>query len=82
MNISADSPKKLILASEELRLVCRSCNWEWIKIRPKGYYVRYTKGNNYLVNRHFPNMIEYFECPNCGNTRGIGRLTAGKIFRL
>jgi len=80
VNISAYSLKKLISAPEKLRLVCRKCNKEWIKKRPKGYYVRYKKGNNYLVNRRFPDMIEYFKCPKCGNIKSIGRLTAGKKF--
>ena len=82
MNISVSDLKKRIYAPEQLRLVCHNCNKEWIKKRPKGYYVRYKKGNNYLVNRRFPGMIEYFECPKCGNTKSIGRLTAGRIFRL
>ena len=78
LNISTYDIRKLMSAHEELRLVCRKCNKEWTKVRPKGYYVRYKKGNNYLVNRRFPDKIEYFECPKCGNTRSIGRLTAGR----
>jgi len=59
---------------EELRLICNKCNGEWVEKRPFGYYVRYEKGNNFLINRHSPYDKKLFECPRCKNQTNIGRL--------
>jgi len=68
----------LIYAPEKIKLVCRNCNTEWTEIRPKGYYIRYEKGNNYLINRRNSKIIKYFKCPNCDAIRNIGRLSTGR----
>lgn len=59
---------------EKLRLICNRCNGEWVEERPFGYYVRYGKGNNFLINRHSPYDKKMFKCPSCKNQTNIGRL--------
>jgi len=59
---------------EKLRLMCNKCGKEWMEKRPFGYYVRYEKGNNFLINRHIPYDKKLFECPGCKNQKSIGRL--------
>ena len=66
--------KELICKPEKLRLICNKCSKEWIEIRPAGYYVRYGKGNNFLINRHSPYDKKLFKCPKCKNQKNIGRL--------
>ena len=72
-----DKDIALINKPEKLRLVCRNCNTEWTEVRPKGYYVRCERGNNFLVDRRNPEKIKYFRCPECNAKKNIGRLSVG-----
>ncbi|GAI51560.1 unnamed protein product [marine sediment metagenome] len=67
------------MKEEELRLLCRTCNMEWIEKRPKGYFVRYGKDNNYLINRDNPEERKYFKCPHCGSRSKIARLPVKSV---
>lgn len=73
--------EELICKPEKLRLVCNKCNEDWVEKRPFGYYVRYEKGNNFLINRHSPYDKKLFECPRCKNQKNIGRLSLTKILK-
>lgn len=64
---------------EKLSLICRKCGKGWEEIRPEGYLVRYDKRGVFLVNRKPPRDKKFFKCPDCKNTRDIGRLAVEKI---
>ena len=70
--------KEVMYKPEKLRLICHKCNKEWIEKRPVGYYVRYGKNNNFLVNRRSPYNKKLFRCPKCRSQKNIGRLPAMK----
>ena len=73
--------KELMDKPERLRLICNKCGKEWMEKRPAGYYVRYEKSNNFLINRHIPHDKKLFKCPKCKSQRNIGRLSLTKILK-
>jgi len=77
-----DNEKKAKNELEELRILCRKCNTEWIEKRPKGYFVRYEKDNNYLINRNEPEKKRYFRCPHCGSQSKIARLPVRSVMKV
>jgi hypothetical protein len=71
----SDREREIIYKPEELRLLCRNCNTEWIEERPIGHCVRYEKDNNYLIKRggSYQNR-KFFTCPKCHAHSKIARL--------
>ena len=67
--------EKIMNDPEKLRLICNKCGKDWMELRPKGYYVRYEKDNNFLINRHSPYDKKLFKCPKCKRKKKIGRLS-------
>ena len=67
--------KEVMNKPEKLRLVCNKCSKEWMENRLVGYYVRYEKGNVFLINRLNPHDKKSFTCPKCKNQKNIGRLS-------
>ncbi|GAH79030.1 unnamed protein product, partial [marine sediment metagenome] len=63
---------KEIEKPEELRLVCRKCNHDWVETRPKGYCIRYNHKGNFLVNIKDKTDVRFFKCPKCGERKNIG----------
>ena len=59
----------------DVRLLCRSCNHDWIEKIERGFYVRYEKDNNFLINKDDANKRrKFFVCPSCGSKKKIARL--------
>lgn len=67
---------------EELRLLCRMCNTEWIEKRQSGYLVRYEKDNNYLINRNDPEKKKYFRCSHFGSRSKMARLPVRSVMKI
>ena len=78
-SVVGTNPKELMDKPERLRLICNKCNKEWMEKRPAGYYVRYEKNNNFLINRHSPYDKKLFKCPKCKCKKNIRRLSLNKI---
>jgi hypothetical protein len=76
------SQKKAKNELEELRVLCREGNTEWIEKRPKGYFVIYEKGNNYLIHRNDAEKKEYLRCSNCGSQSKIARLPLKSVMKV
>ena len=67
------------ITTNEVRLLCRNCNAEWIEKIKKGIYVRYEKDNNYMIKRGDSNENRIlFTCPKCGLNSKIARLSLKK----
>lgn len=73
--------EKIMNEPEKLWLICNKCGKDWIELRPKGYYVRYEKDNNFLINRHSPHDKKLFKCPKCKRKKNIGRLPLVKTIK-
>jgi len=73
--------EKVMNDPEKLRLVCNKCGKDWMELRPKGYYVRYEKDNNFLINRHSPYDKKLFKCPKCKRKKKIRRLPLFKFIK-
>lgn len=59
----------------EVRLLCRSCQHDWVKDIDRGVYVRSKKDNNYMIEKKdSKEKHKYFTCPNCGAHTKIARL--------
>ena len=65
----------------QVRLLCRSCDHDWIEEVDKGIYIRFEKDNNYMIKKDddYKNR-KYFTCPNCGSQKKIARLPI-KVYR-
>ena len=75
LDVVGTKDKEVMNQLERLRLICNKCSKEWMEKRPKGYNVKYEKGNIFLINRHSPYNKKLFKCPKCRSKKNIGRLS-------
>lgn len=73
--------EKVMHEPEKLRLICNKCGNDWVELRPEGYYVRYEKNNNFLINQYSPYNKKLFKCPKCKRKKNIGRLSLVKAVK-
>jgi len=66
----------------DVRLLCRTCNTEWVQSVEKGMHVRYEKDQNYMIK--IGDSFEkrkFFNCPKCSAHTKIARLSPAKFRR-
>ena len=58
-----------------VRMLCRSCETDWVEEVEKGTYVRCEKDNNYKIKKDASYKDrKLFSCPKCSASKKIARL--------